>query len=149
MTLRDEICAEALTWLGTPYHHLACLKGIGVDCGRLLEGIAKATGRVDPHWKPGAYSPEHHFHRKEELYKAYFLPMGCVPVAWEAIAPGVILTFRVGHVVSHSGIMMPDYQIVHAVHRFGVIMHSLQMPWVTRHDQAYDFPPRLLQEVHA
>ena len=29
--------AEALTWLGTPYHHhQGHVKGIGVDCGTLV-----------------------------------------------------------------------------------------------------------------
>ncbi|WP_436904878.1 hypothetical protein [Acinetobacter johnsonii] len=27
---------EALTWLGTPYHHQGRVKDVGVDCGTLL-----------------------------------------------------------------------------------------------------------------
>ena len=33
--LRARIVAEAMTWLGTPYHHRGKLKGIGVDCAQL------------------------------------------------------------------------------------------------------------------
>lgn len=142
MQQRDAIITEARTWIGTPYHHGACLKGVGVDCGRLLEGIAKALGLLDPAWKPAPYSPEHHFHRTEEFYRGLLEDLGCLPVAWEQIAPGVIITFRLGRVMSHSGIMMPGEQLVHAVHGHGVILNPLRGPWSRGHDQSYDFPPR-------
>ena len=31
-----EAVQEALTWLGTPYHHQGRVKGVGVDCGTLI-----------------------------------------------------------------------------------------------------------------
>lgn len=31
-----QAVAEAITWLGTPYHHQGRVKGVGVDCGTLL-----------------------------------------------------------------------------------------------------------------
>lgn len=139
---REAICREALTWLKTPYHHLACIRGVGVDCGRFIEGVAKALGLIDPSWKPAAYSPEHHWHRREEVYRNYFMVLGCPVVPWEERAPGVIMTFRVGHVVAHSGIYMPGNQLIHAVSGMGVHMHILPDNWGVRHDLCYDFPPR-------
>lgn len=44
VTSREQVVAEALSWLGTPYHHGARLKGIGVDCAGLLIGVSKALG---------------------------------------------------------------------------------------------------------
>ena len=32
---REKLVAEALSWLGTPYHHAGRVKGGGVDCGML------------------------------------------------------------------------------------------------------------------
>jgi cell wall-associated NlpC family hydrolase len=29
---REAVIAEARTWLGTPWHHQASLKGVGCDC---------------------------------------------------------------------------------------------------------------------
>lgn len=29
---RDRLIEESRTWLGTPWHHAACVKGEGVDC---------------------------------------------------------------------------------------------------------------------
>ena len=31
-----EAVDEALTWLGTSYHHQGRVKGMGVDCGALV-----------------------------------------------------------------------------------------------------------------
>ncbi len=33
---RAAIVKEALTWLGTPFVYGACVKQVGVDCGRFL-----------------------------------------------------------------------------------------------------------------
>ena len=42
--MRDQIVAEALTWQGTPFHHMGRVKGVGVDCVGLVLGVAKAVG---------------------------------------------------------------------------------------------------------
>ena len=44
MSNRTDILAEARTWIGTPYHHQACAKGVGVDCGMLIVGVGVALG---------------------------------------------------------------------------------------------------------
>jgi cell wall-associated NlpC family hydrolase len=36
---RPDIVEEARSWLGTPYHHQAALKGVGCDCIGLLRGV--------------------------------------------------------------------------------------------------------------
>ncbi len=35
----DEVVAVARSWLGTPYHHQASVKGAGCDCLGLLRGV--------------------------------------------------------------------------------------------------------------
>lgn len=44
--LREEIVAEARTWLGTPYRHAQRAKGSagGVDCLNLVAGVFQALG---------------------------------------------------------------------------------------------------------
>lgn len=37
--VRELIVKEAREWVGTPWHHNQCCKGIGVDCARLYQGI--------------------------------------------------------------------------------------------------------------
>jgi NlpC/P60 family putative phage cell wall peptidase len=38
---------EGRRWLGTPWQHQACLRGVGCDCVGLLGGIAAAVGVTD------------------------------------------------------------------------------------------------------
>lgn len=46
MTTRDQIVAEARTWLNTPWQHQARLRGIGVDCAGLCLGVGWALGLI-------------------------------------------------------------------------------------------------------
>jgi NlpC/P60 family putative phage cell wall peptidase len=39
MATRAEVVAAARSWIGTPFHHQAELKGVGCDCGGLLRGV--------------------------------------------------------------------------------------------------------------
>ncbi len=45
MTARAEIVAAARAWLGTPFHHQARVRGVGVDCIGLIIGVSWDTGR--------------------------------------------------------------------------------------------------------
>lgn len=35
-------CSACREWLGTPYHHQACVRGVGCDCVGLVRGIYRA-----------------------------------------------------------------------------------------------------------
>ena len=53
--LQDRIVTEALTWVGTPFHHNQSVRGIGADCIGVVGGIALACGiKLDdmPHAYP-------------------------------------------------------------------------------------------------
>jgi NlpC/P60 family putative phage cell wall peptidase len=53
--LAPRIVAEARSWIGTPYHHQASLKGVGCDCIGLVRGIWRAAIGPEPEAMP-AYS---------------------------------------------------------------------------------------------
>lgn len=36
---RADVLAEARRWIGTPFHHQACVRGHGVDCAHLIIGV--------------------------------------------------------------------------------------------------------------
>ena len=44
----DKIIAEALTWVGTPFHHGAGVKGHGCDCAHLISGVLEALSLIPP-----------------------------------------------------------------------------------------------------
>jgi NlpC/P60 family putative phage cell wall peptidase len=49
---RTHIVALARSWLGTPYHHQASLRGVGCDCVGLVRGIWRALYGTEPQRLP-------------------------------------------------------------------------------------------------
>lgn len=122
--LRRHIAAEARTWLGTPYHHHARVKGVGVDCAQLLAAVFEVAG-VIPHLDLGNYATQWHLHHGDELFLQWLQRCGARPLA-EGEAPqlGDIGVWRYGRTHSHGGIVVeagPDPLIVHAYIRRKVI----------------------------
>lgn len=108
---RAEVVEIARSWLRTPYHHEACIKGIGVDCAQLLVGVFK---EFDPDVVANIpeYSPQWHLNRGEEKY------LGVVREHMNEIEgppkPGDIAMWKFGRCFSHGGIVIKWPTIIHA-----------------------------------
>lgn len=117
----DAVVQEALSWVRTPYHHAAKIKGVGVDCAQLLIAVYSKVGAI-PDFDPGGYSPEWHLHRSEEVFKlwvedfAHRLPDGELP------KPGDLVLYRFGRCYSHGAIVIEWPRVVHAVRRVGMVL---------------------------
>jgi cell wall-associated NlpC family hydrolase len=124
---RAAIVREARSWIGTPYHNCADVKGRngGVDCGMLLVRVFVDTGLVAP-FDPRPYPPDWHLHRAEEKYlgfvfdrtrEVYFLPPPEGGRVWvRGVKPGDVAVFRFGRCYSHGGVVTAaaPLTIVHA-----------------------------------
>lgn len=136
---RQSVIEEAMTWLRTPYHNCAKVKGHGVDCGMLLIMVySKALGM--PEFDPGKYSPEWHLHRSEEIYLKY------VQMAFEEIPlceakAADALVYKYGRTWSHGAILINDTQVIHAYKGYGVIISGVnEHPLDIRHEpRAFKF----------
>jgi len=111
---RAAIVAEARSWVGTPYHNCADVKGAGVDCGMLIVRVFVDTGLCAP-FDPRPYPPDWHLHRSEERY------LGFVHDRTKQVqspGPGDVMVFRFGRCYSHGGIVteLKPLRIVHAYH---------------------------------
>jgi cell wall-associated NlpC family hydrolase len=42
--IREQIASEAMSWLGTPYHHRARVKSHGADCATFIDEVMRAAG---------------------------------------------------------------------------------------------------------
>jgi len=108
---RASVVAEALSWVGTPYHHHARIKGAGVDCGMVLAEIFERAG-VMPAVDPGDYPADWMCHRSEERF------LGIVETYAHKIEglpkPGDIALFQWGRCISHGAIVIEWPQILHA-----------------------------------
>ena len=134
---REAVVAEALTWLGTSYHHHARIKGVGVDCAHLLCAVFESCGLV-PHIDPGNYAPDWHLHRNEEIFSGW-LEKYAKP-ATDGIGLGDVLLFRYGRTFSHGSIYVGDQQFIHSSIGRGVILSRwVEDPLAGREYQHWSF----------
>lgn len=139
---REQLVQSALTWLGTPYHDQARVKGIGVDCAQLVAAVAIDAGLVKAEDVPQDYNPQWHFHNHEELMLKYIEDLGCSQV--KEARRGDILCFKFGRVNSHLGIYLGDNQFIHArKDTKSVCINSLSGDWAKRHLLTYSYPKEI------
>jgi cell wall-associated NlpC family hydrolase len=112
---RAAVVAAARSWVGTPYHNCADVKGAGVDCGMLLVRVFVDL-KLCPPFDPRPYPIDWHLHRSEERYLGFVFDR-----AHEVASPlpGDVMVFRIGRCYSHGGIVTnaKPITIVHAYHR--------------------------------
>jgi NlpC/P60 family putative phage cell wall peptidase len=120
MTTREAVVAEALTWLGTPYHHHARIKGAGVDCAQILCAVFEAAGMVTP-VDTGFYPTDWHLHNSEERYMGWLDRYARRLALDEEARPGDVALFKFGRCYSHGGILIEPGMLAHAYIGMGVI----------------------------
>lgn len=143
MTLRQRIVAETLTWVDTPYHHHAALKGVGCDCIGLIRGVAMAVGLLSTAYEPEYYSPQWHLHQHQELLLERMAALGCVLRRPEVCLPGDVVLFEYAHVCSHAGILVSTapLRLVHSsMTEKRIVYQSLTRDMQQRWRHAYVLP---------
>ncbi|AXS39969.1 NlpC/P60 family protein [Breoghania sp. L-A4] len=146
MTRRDDIVAEARSWIGTPYRHQASLKGAGCDCLGLIRGVWRAVHGAEPE-RPPAYAPDWaEAGGAETLAEAAGRHL--LEIAPAEARPGDVLLFRwaPGHPAKHAGILSvqatqrESARFIHAYEGQGALETRLVPWWARRLAFAYRFP---------
>lgn len=101
----ERVLTEARSWMGTPWHHQARLKGVGVDCIGLVVGVCSALGLPLEDSKNYARYPDGVALAKE-------LARQLVQRTGEP-EPGDVMLFRISRMPQHVGICTP-LGIIHA-----------------------------------
>jgi len=115
--MRNQVVAAARTWIGTPYHHHARVKGAGVDCAQILIAVFAECGLIEE-FDPGVYPTDWHMHRGEEMYAAWLDRYGD---RVDAPSPGDVALYRFGRAYSHGGIVVPE-GVIHSYIGRGVTL---------------------------
>jgi cell wall-associated NlpC family hydrolase len=111
---REMVVAAAATWLGTPFHDNAAIKGVGIDCAHLLAEAYEEAGII-PHLEIQPYSPQWFLHRSTELFIGYVLAAGAHEIEEPAAQAGDIVMYKVGRCYAHGAIIVAwPRQIIHA-----------------------------------
>ena len=118
---RALVVRIAQEWAGTPYHHRARIKGVGVDCGQLVAGVFEEAGLIPP-VPLDLYPRDWMCHRSEERFLA---TMERYTRKVERPArPGDIMLFQVGRTISHGAIVIDYPMVIHAVARMKKVVLS-------------------------
>jgi NlpC/P60 family putative phage cell wall peptidase len=111
---REQIVAEARSWIGTPYAHQASLKGVGCDCLGLVRGVWRAHYGEEPELTP-AYSSDWAEATGEEKLAAA-ARRHLIEIATDKAEPGDLLLFRWRpHLpAKHAAILSAPDRMIHA-----------------------------------
>lgn len=110
MDKRQEVIKIAHTWLGTPYHHRAKVKGAGVDCLTLLVAVYEEAGLIDPVNIP-YYPLDWNLHQAKETYLD-----GLLKYSHEVKdpLPGDVIIWKFGKCFAHAAIVIEWPKVIHA-----------------------------------
>ncbi len=138
----DHVIAIARSWLGTPYHDQASLKGVGCDCLGLARGVWREmmgpeTFPIPPYSRDWGETGPH-----EVLAEGARRMMPEISV--EEAVPGALVLFRMrpSAIAKHVGILSGHCSFIHAYERLGVIEEPLTPTWRRRIASAFLFPQR-------
>jgi len=161
----ERVIASARSWLGTPYHDQASLKGVGCDCLGLARGVWREVVGPEPFPIP-AYSRDwgetgpreasepvpQGANRSSGAIGGGEGPIGLVEgarrmmpeIAPSDIGPGALVLFRMKPraIAKHVGILTGSGSFLHAYERLGVIEEPLTPTWRRRIVFAFLFPQR-------
>ncbi len=143
--MMSDIVVLARSWIGTPYHHQAAIKGAGCDCLGLIRGVwAEYSGtQIVP---IGPYSADwSEPQRAEVLWQAAATHL--TPKTLQDERPGDVLLFRMrdGSVAKHLGIVSEAGQqggFIHSFSGHGVVESRLTDPWRRRIVARFEFPEK-------
>jgi NlpC/P60 family putative phage cell wall peptidase len=153
----EKIIAVARSWLGTPYHDQASLKGVGCDCLGLARGVWREVVGQEPFPIPpysrdlGLVAGPEGINRSSGAIEGGQGPAGqtgprevMAEIAPAAVDPGALVLFRMmpRAIAKHVGILAASDRFIHAYERLGVIEEPLTQAWRRRIAFAFLFPSR-------
>ena len=139
---RLDIVREARSWLGTPYHHQASLKGVGVDCVGLVRGIWRELTGYDPVPNPPAYSSDWHSVADRDSIidlgkeKMLVISRDAEPSVGDVVALAMLRRSAATHV----GVLTADGTMIHAAQGSGVSEVEFRGHFASKVRLAFTFP---------
>jgi NlpC/P60 family putative phage cell wall peptidase len=135
-----RVIAAARSWLGTPYHDQASLKGAGCDCLGLARGVWREVVGPEPLPVPPYSRDWGEAGPFEVLADGAGRWMLMVPTVHAG--PGALVLFRMrrGAIAKHIGILTGPASFLHAYEGLGVVEEPLTPAWSRRIALAFLFP---------
>jgi cell wall-associated NlpC family hydrolase len=109
---RERVLHIAESFIGTPHHHGARVKGAGIDCAQFIAATFEESGLEAPIIFE-RYMPDWYMHRSDELLLDKVLER-CVQIDLLNVQPADIVIYKFGRCFAHGGIIVKWPQIIHA-----------------------------------
>ena len=137
-----RVIVVARSWLGTPYHDQASLRGVGCDCLGLARGVWREVVGPEPFPIPPYSRDWGETGPREVLAEGARRMMPEFPV--QLAGPGTLILFRMmpRAIAKHVGILTGPDTFLHAYERLGVIEEAMTLAWRRRIAFAFQFPAR-------
>ena len=138
----SRVIAIARSWIGTPYHDQASLRGVGCDCLGLARGVWREIVGPEPFPIPPYSRDWGETGQREVLADGARRMM--IEVSPAEAGPGALVLFRMKPraIAKHVGILTAPDSFLHAYERLGVIEEPLTHAWRRRIAFAFLFPQR-------
>lgn len=140
---RAEVVGLARQWIGTPYHHQASERLVGVDCIGLVRGVWRALHGGEPEALPGYSRDWAEATGRETLLEA--ARRHFIEIDPQAVRAGDVLAFRYRprSIAKHAGILASRSSaptLIHAAEGAPVTEIALSPWWQRRIAAAFAFP---------
>lgn len=122
---RSAIIDAARAYVGTPFHHQARLRGVGIDCIGLIVCVMRDVGLAPKDVK--TYAP------RDGGLLLKMLKEQLIETTWAL--PGDVVVFRMPHVAFVTGDTM-----IHAAEGLGVVEHRMDDRWEKRRTHTFALP---------
>lgn len=126
MSKRQDIENEARSWIGTPFHHQARVKGAGVDCAGVVIETAKALELA------GSFVDSANYAANPDGSMTTLLREHMTTVAWEDRRQGDVVHIAWSRIPQHIGILTDKDTLIHAWGQRGCIETRIGGPMRVR-----------------
>jgi NlpC/P60 family putative phage cell wall peptidase len=143
---QQTIVNQARTWLGTPYHHQARLKGVGCDCLGLVVGVAGELGLTRSDGTPLIRFDETDYSRQPDGERLTAMLQSLLHEIPKAdAAPGDLALFTIEGNPQHVGLITEYEGALGVIHSYApsrkVVEHRLDKKWQQRIIKVFRWQP--------
>ena len=142
MTTRLDVVLVARSYVGTPFHHMGRVPGVGLDCSGVLICTGRELGLVPPDFDVPPYTPTPDGHSMIEWCDTHMRRVSQVEMR-----PGDAILLVVDQHPQHLGILAnyphADFSLIHAASNASpprVIETRLMFSRTQRFVAAYELP---------
>jgi NlpC/P60 family putative phage cell wall peptidase len=137
-----DIVRLARSWIGTPYHHQASVKGVGADCLGLVRGVWRELYGQEAETPPAYTRDWAEATGRETMLAAARRHL--IEIAPGDARPGDVLMFRLraGTAAKHAGLLATPTTMIHAMEGCAIAEVPLGRWWRRHIAAAFAFPGR-------